>query len=188
MAPDTPVWLLDVDGPINCTRPGWRAVPRRSSVRVVDGRELRLCWAPALIDRIRQIHAGGQVEIRWATSWIAPGVLRPVAVRELESLLRLPALPLAWPAPTAELPPGDVLAAKVAAALAVVESGRRLVWTDDDAIPATGPDRAVLDAAGALLIVPSPRRGLLSEHLDTIGGYVLDDRAAAWPQAADGPR
>ena len=27
-----PVWLLDVDGVINATRPGWHAAPRRSMV------------------------------------------------------------------------------------------------------------------------------------------------------------
>jgi hypothetical protein len=42
-----PVWLLDVDGVINATRPGWGSPPRRASV-YADGGDWPMRWAPAL--------------------------------------------------------------------------------------------------------------------------------------------
>lgn len=177
MADDRPVWLLDVDGVLEGSRPGWHAVPRRDRLRLADGTELRYTWAPALVERINRVHRGGAVEIRWATSWITPGAIRDVAVHELAALFGLPTgLPLAWQLPAAQLSPGQVLAAKRRAAIGVVRAGRRLVWTDDNAIPRLGPHRAELDKAGALLIAPSVRTGLLPEHLDHIEAYLAAGR------------
>lgn len=47
-----PVWLLDVDGVINATRPGWGSPPRQASV-YADGDDWPMRWAPALIDAAR---------------------------------------------------------------------------------------------------------------------------------------
>ena len=66
-------------------------------------------------------------------------------------------------------------AQKLAAALDVVErEGRRLVWTDDDAIPLAGPglDRLTVRPARTLLVRPAPLRGLQPDHLDVIEAFL----------------
>jgi hypothetical protein len=112
------------------------------------------------------------VEVRWATTWIDAGT------RQLEDLLGLPELPVAYlPDPARRPTSSDFrtahLLAKTRAAVDVLRSGRRLIWTDDDANPPAGPDRDVLDAGGALLIAPDPRRGLRPDHLDQIRSFIL---------------
>ena len=57
----------------------------------------------------------------------------------------------------------------------VVTEGRRLIWTDDDAIPPVGdPGRALFEAEPdrALLIAPGPQRGLRPEHLALITTFI----------------
>ncbi|GGQ83164.1 hypothetical protein [Couchioplanes azureus] len=54
-----PAWLLDVDGVVNATRPGWRVAPRRTTVCSLQDRcEYRPRWLH--IDRV--------VELRWCTT------------------------------------------------------------------------------------------------------------------------
>jgi hypothetical protein len=171
-----PVWLLDVDGVINGTgRVGWHAPPRTGTA-FSDGVGYAFRWAPQLIKEIRILLP--EVEMRWATTWIDAGT------RQLEDLLGLPALPVAYPPdPDRRSTSPDFriahLLAKAHAAVDVVRSGRQLIWSDDDAIPLSGQDRDVLDAAGALLIAPDPRRGLHPHHLDQIQSFIRhhDDKA-----------
>jgi hypothetical protein len=157
-----PVWLLDVDGVLNANRPGWGAAPR-SGMAYAGGMGFKIRWAPALANRIRIMHRSGLVEIRWATTWC------PWA-GQIENLLALPALGRAF---DGEVNGTAARLAKYAAAQQVLAEGRRLIWTDDDAIPADGPDREAL--AGALLIAPSPRRGLQPEDLDAIEKFIAND-------------
>lgn len=163
---DCPVWLLDVDGVINTNRPGWGGPPRRSQVwSDTDRVSYLIRWEPALIDRIRSLHRSGKVEVRWCTTWC------PDAHR-LEQLWRLP--PLARAISADPMPRGsECWPLKLAAARAVLAEGRRLVWTDDDAIPLPGPDLDELTASGqALLIVPKSNRGLQPEDLDRIESFI----------------
>jgi len=164
-----PVWLLDVDGVINAIgRVGWDGPPRIG--RAHDGASAyAMQWAPQLIAGIRALLP--RVDVRWASSWI------DVGTDQLETLFGLPPLPVAYPAdPERRVFPALFAAAharaKTDAAVDVVRAGRRLIWTDDDAIPAAGADRALLDAAGSLLIVPDRRHGMLPEHLERIRDYV----------------
>ncbi|HYY11923.1 MAG TPA: hypothetical protein VE781_13375 [Kineosporiaceae bacterium] len=60
---------------------------------------------------------------------------------------------------------------KRAAAERTLAEGRRLVWTDDDAIPEAWLAREDL-AGRALLVAPRPGRGLQPEHLDLIEAFV----------------
>ena len=171
-----PVWLLDVDGVLNGTgRAGWHAPPRTGTA-YSDGVGYTFRWAPQLIQAIRALLP--QVEVRWATTWIDAGT------GQVEKLLGLPALPIAYPPDTARRSTSPDfrsahLLAKTRAAVEVVRSGHRLIWTDDDAIPLSGQDRDILDAAGALLIAPDTRRGLRPHHLDQIQSFILchDDEA-----------
>ncbi|MEN3305778.1 MAG: hypothetical protein V7603_1980 [Micromonosporaceae bacterium] len=156
-----PVWLLDVDGVLNAARPGWGAAPRRA-VAFSGGMNWPIRWAPALLNRIRALHASGMVEIRWCTTWCPDA-------ENLERLFRLPALPRALdmnPVPRG----AEGQALKLAAAKRVLEDeGRYLVWTDDDAVPASWLLREELAADGrALLISPPPRRGLQPPDMDAI--------------------
>jgi hypothetical protein len=166
------VWLLDFDGVVNGgSRPGWHAPPRTTRV-VADGQSYRIRWAPQAIEEIVAVHATGLVEIRWASSWI------DVGTDGIERAVGLPPLPHAYPADLDRLRQRGAAfkaahtAAKTAAALDVVASGRRLIWTDDDAIPTTGPAREALDDTGALLVIPTPGRALRPEHLASVRTFM----------------
>jgi hypothetical protein len=161
-----PVWLLDVDGVLNASRPAWSGPPRQATA-TAGGQSYRLRWAPALLERLRQLHLDGHVELRWATTWCPDA-------QQLERLWALPALVRALDEGDT-ISPGHTLHAKVSAALAVLEEERRpLVWADDDAIPSFGPERARLEngPAPALLLTPSPGRGLTREDLNRIQTFL----------------
>ncbi|MBO3741503.1 hypothetical protein [Actinoplanes flavus] len=156
------VWLLDVDGVLNATRPGWGAAPR-SGTAYGDGHPYRLRWSSALITRIRALHDTGTVTVRWCSTWCADA-------DQIERLFALPRLERAWTDPISH---SAAPAAKLAAARAVLDQGHRLIWTDDDAVPTSGPVHDELLATGrALLIAPLPNRGLQPEHLDAIEAFV----------------
>jgi hypothetical protein len=156
------VWLLDVDGVINVARPGWGAAPRAGTVNS-GGLPYRLRWAPALVARIRALQAAGDVDIRWCSTWCDDA-------DHLERLFGLPRLGRAW---SEAINGSYARIAKLAAARAVLDAGDRLIWTDDDAVPASGPDRDELVSTGrALLIAPAPNRGLQPDHLDVIEAFI----------------
>jgi hypothetical protein len=158
----TPVWLLDVDGVINVARPGWHATPQRG-VAYAQGMGWPMRWAPKLVDRIRSAHTSGLVEVRWCTTWC------PYA-EQLELLFQLPELVRALSGEP--IPGGPVSdAMKLAAAYAVLDEGRALIWTDDTAVPDVGPDRTELVNRGALLIRPQAKRGLQAGDLDDIEAF-----------------
>lgn len=165
------MWLLDVDGVLNASsKPGWHAPPARRYA-YADGIEFKMRWAPSLIDAIVDLHRSGTVEIRWATSWVTH-------IDQVVQLLALPPFPVAFTLPVGLKAATGALhdateAAKRAAALGVVRSGRRLLWTDDEAFfPVGSHEHGELVAAGALLIAPDPRRGLQPEHVETIRAWL----------------
>ncbi|MEV6598635.1 hypothetical protein AB0M36_17510 [Actinoplanes sp. NPDC051346] len=160
-----PVWLLDVDGVVNATRPGWHAAPRRAHVYSPrDHYDYQLRWAPALVDRLRHLHADGTVELRWCTTWCSEAHL-------LERLWHLPPLVRA-PAPDPAPRGAASHPWKLAAARQVLAADRALIWADDEAIPLDGPVFRELTADGrALLIAPSSRRGLQPEDLDAAEAF-----------------
>jgi hypothetical protein len=164
-----PVLLLDVDGVVNATQPGWSAAPFKGTA-YADGTGYTMRWAPALIDRIRHLHTAGIVEVRWCTTWCA-------FADQLERLWRLPELVRAF-----EEPINGRLAAvaKLAAARQVLAQGQRLIWTDDTEVPTGGDLYDELTADGrALLIRPSGRRGLQPDDLDAIERFAAADVAGA---------
>jgi hypothetical protein len=147
------VWLLDVDGVLNATRAGWSAQPK-SGWAYANGNSWRMRWSPQLIERIRKIHRTAHVEILWATTWVG-------YTSQLENLFKLPALLSAGST-------GMGWGEKLAAAEAVLASGNRLIWTDDEAIP-----REWESSKNQLIIRPRSNRGLRPEHLDTIEKFVM---------------
>jgi hypothetical protein len=160
-----PVWLLDVDGVLNATKPGWGAAPLTRTVHA-DAMAFQMRFAPALLRRLRGIHNSGMVEVRWATTWVDH-------INQITDLMGLPDWPCAF---TLAGTGRDAVAAKYAAALEVVMTEqRRLIWTDDEAIPADGAHaHRRLTSAGpsVLLIRPAPNRGLRPEHLDRIEAFL----------------
>jgi len=160
-----PVWLLDVDGVLNASRPSWGTAPvRRSIWSPTDQTSYPMSWAPSLISRIRTLHDDGTVELRWCTTWCPDA-------GQLEELWDLPALERALTADP--MPRGaNCWPLKLEAAQDVLADGRRLIWTDDEALPRPGPARDDLIAGGlALLIAPRPQHGLRPEDLDRIESF-----------------
>lgn len=147
------VWLLDVDGVINASKAGWSAPPY-SGWAYANSDSWRMRWSPQLIERIRKVHNTGRVEILWATTWVG-------YTAQLERLFKLPAL---LSAGAMSMSVED----KQTAALEVLDSGRRLIWTDDEAIPYSW-----FSDHDRLLIRPRSNRGLRPEHLDLIDNFVL---------------
>ncbi|MEU0553315.1 hypothetical protein [Dactylosporangium sp. NPDC006015] len=163
-----PVWLVDVDGVINTRRPLWGPDLRRGVARA-DGVDWPIRWAPALITRMRRLYDAGLVELRWCSTWCPDAA-------ELERLFGLP--PLGRALTRAELAASlSTDALKFAAARRVLAAGRRLVWTDDTAVPAT-----TLTAGGrALLIRPHPRRGLRPSDLTAIETFARRHAFLSYP-------
>lgn len=114
MTSPPPVWLLDVDGVLNASKPGWGGPPRKTNVA-----GLTIRWAPPLVARIRTLHASGVVEVRWSTTWCGyPDQLADLGTLfhlDLESAFGDRPMSKTW----ADL--------KVEAAMGVLTEGRRLV-------------------------------------------------------------
>lgn len=157
------VWLLDVDGVINASRPGWGRAPR-SAMAYANGTGYRLRWEPGLIDRIREANLARHVEVRWATTWCDHAA-------ELSRTLGL-TLPVAFGPRPAHLTFDEQ---KVRAAIEVLDAGDRLIWTDDSVVPVAlsmYPRFAyAVDDGRALLIAPRPSRGLREADMDAIEAF-----------------
>jgi hypothetical protein len=157
-----PLWLLDVDGVINVSRPGWGAAPRSGNA-YSGGAHYRMRWAPALIDRIRALCRQGTVEIVWCSTWCSEA-------DQIERLFGLPRLGRCWDGEVTATAAGAV---KLEAARQVLKDGRRLIWTDDAEVPTSGAVHEELTEAGrALLIRPSASRGLQPGELDEIEDFI----------------
>ena len=100
----------------------------------------------------------------WHSTW------REAAVSDLAPVLGLPAIPISVAPEWTHRP--ERIWWKLPAAQRVVESGRRLVWTDDDI--AVVPDQ-VGDLAAqpdTLLISPDPQAGLTADNLRSIADFI----------------
>lgn len=166
-----PVWLLDVDETLNVNNPGWSgsALGRGEATWGRTGERFSMRWAKDLLDKIRHLHTSGQVEVRWCTTWC------PYA-DEIERLMRLPVLARALTDEVAlDQSPTGTDSGKLTAALKILADGRRLIWTDDTAVPRPpSPVRAELVNTGrALLIRPAGNRGLQPEDIGLIEGWIL---------------
>lgn len=156
-----PVWLLDVDGVINCTSTsgGWHGPPWQARVADSRGRDWKIRWAPQLVREVRRIHEEGLAEVRWCTTWCEGD-----SVRTLELLWNLPRLPSAF-RETPDLDVDDALK-RQAAAWVLYREIRPLVWTDDRAVYRTSVN--VNSYASVMTVRPRSATGLRPHHLVAI--------------------
>lgn len=170
-----PVWLLDIDGVVNALArqpildsfpiEQWIQVMVRTDLPGIGPAVFPILAARPVLDFVATLHASGEVEIRWHSTW------REAAVTDLAPALGLPHLPISvapeWANHRALVPWW-----KQPAAERVLESGRSLVWTDDDIALFRRELGAFEDRDDALLISPDRTRGLDQDDLDTIAGFL----------------
>lgn len=160
----TPIWLLDVDGVINCTSGGWHGSPWQAWISDSRGRDWKIRWAPSLVREIREIHESGLAEVRWCTTWCEGD-----SVRKLERLWNLPRLRSAFRADPADLQVYDGLKQAVAMRT-LAEENRPVIWTDDLAPPRTSR------GARWLTIKPKSATGLRPHHIVAIRMFCQEMR------------
>ncbi|WP_203761402.1 hypothetical protein [Paractinoplanes deccanensis] len=159
-----------MDGVINGhpRRCGWDSPPKR----IKPG--FPVYFAPELADHIRAVHTSGLAEVRWCTTWCG----YPFELAQLSAMLDLPFKPAFGDRP-AHLTWADM---KLAAAVEVLKSGRRLIWADDeeaDVAPQFSATVADAEQEGrALLIAPESERGLRPEDLDRTEKFAAEARLA----------
>ena len=148
------VWLLDVDGVVNLIGSKQTLWPGGQQRTAVAGWTIR--WAPELVDFVNTVHRSGACEVRWATTWVDDNL-----IDRLAEALGFDFFETAY---TSCRPNETHAEAKRRAACRVLDVGRRLVWTDDDAIPAKRRERIELLGDGEgdrwLTIAPSESYGL----------------------------
>jgi hypothetical protein len=152
------ILLLDVDGVLNASKAGWSSAPH-SGTAYAMGNGWRIRWAPALVKRLWNLHKSGKIEIVWGTTWCG-------STDAIEKLLGLPHFDSYSDSPMS-------ITDKQRAAEAIVDSGSRLVWADDEAIPLFGDLLDKLEASGRVLLIrPKANRGLRPEHMDAIERFI----------------
>lgn len=156
------ILLLDVDGVLNADRPCWPDPDMRATVHAF-GHDWLFRWSPTLIGELINLHYMELIEIRWCTTWC------PQADK-LQDLWRTPAFATCW---TDESYGADAKARKLAAARAVLASGRRLIWADDDAIPRSKVRRSLGMTGDALYLTPNSWTGLSPAHVAQITKFAL---------------
>ena len=125
-----PLWLIDIDGVLNAY-----AYPRRKTdtwkwgwvenkMVPTDSGTFNLWVSDGLVEFLNKAHASGLVDMRWCTTWAdeANSVFAPT--------FGFPTLPVA------AYPDNTAILWKHLPAYEAIKNGRRLIWTDDDAIDA----------------------------------------------------
>ena len=87
-----PVWLVDVDGVLNVSKPGWGGPPHHGTV-AYGAETYQMRWAPRLITELARFHRTRAVEFRWATTWADH-------IDQVQNVMRLPRIPTAFSGPT----------------------------------------------------------------------------------------
>jgi hypothetical protein len=183
-----PVWLLDIDGVLNaiCDDPDDAVWPLDQWVRAeatCAGVQWPLLAALPVLHFVRRIHEAGLAEIRWHTTWQheATGVARA---------LDLPDFPVE-PCPeftgqgqrVGGAAPTGPRWWKLAAAERIIDGGRSLLWTDDDAdnqlrqhgdspLSPDGEQEDPTRVPTVLIICPRPNEGMTAAHLSQIAEFL----------------
>jgi hypothetical protein len=154
-------WLLDIDGVVNYSgRPSW---PDHREFEPI--RPFTIRYSPTLIAEIKRIAADHGVTVLLASTWCGMS----------ETLLTGLDLPIAEAfGDVAHLVPEEQ---KIAAAHEVLARDGRLIWTDDDCIPADFADDR------ALTIRPDEATGLTPEHIAQVEAWLTADLPVLAPAA-----
>lgn len=157
------VFLLDVDGPINGSNTGWSCAPHKAWAYAKDKKKFyKMTWSHHLIAELRRFNSRYPDTIYWATTWCG-------STDNLEQVFKLPQLLSASSTPMS----GDD---KLAYAMMVINSGRRLIWADDEYVPIRGPEYNYLTKNGkALLIRPKnsgKHQGIRPEHMEAVFDFM----------------
>ena len=168
-----PVWLLDVDGVLNSTSsvPNPKELRRGEMVqkylRTNSGATFRMRVHKDLVAFFNRMHASGLVDIRWATTWTdqANTIFAPA--------FDLPQLPV-WARPPEETRRLDDHNWKTSSALEVIHAGRKLIWSDDEAIPDGFEDLIKNVSKGHLLVKPNSNLGLTPSECALIEEFIVN--------------
>ncbi|MCW2741910.1 MAG: hypothetical protein JWR45_2332 [Blastococcus sp.] len=170
MTSPPPVLLLDVDGVLNAVRrdlpDGWRRGTFNGYV---------LSWDPTVVDRLRELHETGRVQLQWLTTWTSMAdelLAEPMGLpRGLRTHSRQGVLPTGFGEERRGLPGWWKLAA--ARAVAEAEPDRRIVWIDDD-LADQAEDTSEWLAANEQVLVVSPEytTGLTHAELDRVEAWL----------------
>lgn len=165
-----PVWLLDVDGVLNSIG----RAPNPQSLRLGTTKQeylktnsgtYRLRVDNHLVDFVNRMNESDLVEVRWCTTWSdeANTIFAPA--------FGFPQL-LVGAKPPKDTGRFDDYNWKSNAARGVLNSGRRLVWTDDDAIPSWFDEEVASYSQGHLLVRPNPEVGLTLANCEAIEKFL----------------
>ncbi len=170
---DVPVlpWFLDVDGVLNVIGPrpaGPEDWPHyeRGPVSSGDGLAFPFVWAPDLIDCMNLLAAGGHVSVRWLTTWEydAPTCVAPVLGLRVGH----------WIAETDDMPYILTWWKLRAIRNHMFDDPGPFIWTEDE-IKHHHEARQHVDMMPrdqALVIQPSPKKGLTPEHISLIVDFI----------------
>ena len=159
------VFMLDVDGPINGANTGWSCAPHKAWAYAKDKNKFyKMTWSHHLINELRKFNVAYPETIYWATTWCG-------STDELEKVFKLPQLLSASPTAMS----GDM---KLAYAKMVVDSGRRLIWADDEYVPLSGFDYDYLTKDGAALLIKpknsGKRQGIRAEDMARVFNFMKE--------------
>lgn len=159
---ETPIWLLDVDGVLNavCAKPN-RAIWDDFQVARILG--FNITYSPTVVQRISAWHNAGLVEVQWLTTW------EDHANTDLDIGFDVEEFAVAGY--SREFP--NARWWKLPVAKRAWETGRPIIWTDDDISWDTEASewvKSIYDTNRMLAISPKTETGLLPVHMATIEG------------------
>ena len=161
-------WLLDIDGVVNFfgrnSNNPWPDEATRVDVwanAAGVGMMYPIQFSSMLIDEILRIRDQYNVEVMLCSTWCGQAV-------DLLKALGLPPLPEAFKLEDQELFTADRM--KYRAFCKLVEAGKRVVWTDDAAVPFGA--KFLYD--DALVIEPFEEQGLTPYHIEQIEAWLSD--------------
>lgn len=159
----TPIWLLDVDGVINCfpaPKPG--VVRRFGPFEHVEVLGFPIWFRPALVEFINRMHDEELVQIRWLTTW------NKKAATDLAPALGLPQVGVIAGGETNEKwHVGGWW--KLARVREIAAAGEPFIWTDDEI---DKPMRLELAAPDRLIFRPHSCPGLTTDHEERIEEFL----------------
>jgi hypothetical protein len=184
-----PVWLLDIDGVVNAVSAEppdvWPADCWVRAGAACTGVDWPLLAARPVLDFVRRVHRTGRAEIRWHSTWQHEAAA-------VADALGLPDFAV-QPSPEFHARRGQRVGGaapvgatwwKLGAAERLVDGGRTLVWTDDDADVQLGrlAEHRLRGMSTTLILAPRTDVGLTPADLCAIDAF-LGLAAAPVPQA-----